>query len=95
MAWASVRVIVQGSDSREGKPYMSQHTPPLQAAYRYLNLIRNKPKRCYGFLYLAWLREGATGLEPQRGTLSVMGAQAVRMQLLTMLGENPLMEARP
>ena len=30
MAWASVRVIVQGSDSREGKPYMSQHTPHTQ-----------------------------------------------------------------
>lgn len=66
----------------------------LQAAHHYLNLIRNKPKRCYGFLYLAWLREGATGPDPERGTLSVLGAQAVRMQLHGILGNDPFTEAR-
>lgn len=56
----------------------------LAAANRYANLIRNKAKRTYAFAYIGWLRNGAEGLEPERGTLSVMGAQAVRMQIAAM-----------
>ena len=66
----------------------------LQEAYRYLNLMRNAAKRRYGFLYLAWLRNGAVGLEPERGTLSVMGAQAVRMGLHDILGHDPFHAVR-
>ena len=68
--------------------------PKLQAAYRYLNLMRNAAKRRYGFLYLAWLRNGAVGREPERGKLSVMGAQAVRMGLHEILGHDPFTVAR-
>lgn len=48
---------------------------------RYLNLLRNKHKRDYGFAYVNFLRNGATGNEPERGQLSYLGAQAVRMQV--------------
>lgn len=62
----------------------------LAAASRYLNLIRNKQKRDYGFAYLIWLKGGAVGHEPEHPGLSVMGAQAVRLQLEGMkLWENP------
>ena len=53
----------------------------LKEAYRYLNLIRNADKRRYGFAYVAWMQGGAVGLEPERGDLSVMGAQAVRQRM--------------
>ena len=66
----------------------------LQAAYRYLNLMRNVDKRRYGFRYLVWLREGAVGQEPDRGRLSVMGAQAVRMGLHEILGHDPFRAVR-
>ena len=62
----------------------------LRAAYRYLNLIKNTAKRRYGFTYLAWLGNGAAGYEPDRGRLSVMGAQAVRLQLDELLNNRPL-----
>lgn len=62
----------------------------LSAAYRYLNLLRNKPKRVYGFAYLAWLRNHAIGQEPESPVgLSVMGAQAVRHNLAEILGPDP------
>ena len=54
----------------------------LAAANRYMNLIRNKAKRDYGFAYIAWLKNGAVGHSPERPPgLSYMGAQAVRIQL--------------
>jgi hypothetical protein len=56
----------------------------LGAAYKYANLIRNKAKRDYANAYIAWLRNGAEGLEPERGQLGVMAAQAVRMHINTM-----------
>ena len=62
----------------------------LAEAHRYLNLIRNKPKRVYGFAYLAWIRNGCVGYEPERGPLSYMGAQAVRIQLTKLLDNRPL-----
>ena len=64
-------------------------TPELAAANRYLNLLRNKPKRAYGFAYLAWLKNHAVGHEPEHPGLSVMGAQAVRMNLREILGPAP------
>ena len=54
----------------------------LAAVNRYANLIRNAAKRRYAFDYIAWLRNGAVGLEPQKPQgLSFMGAQAVRHQV--------------
>lgn len=53
----------------------------LEAAYKYGNLIRNKAKRDYAFAYIAWLKNGAVGYEPERGRLSYMAAQAVRMTI--------------
>jgi len=58
-------------------------------ANRYLNLIRNKAKRDYGWRYLDWIRVGAVGMEPDKGKLSTMAAQAVRMQLHNLLGDTP------
>ena len=53
----------------------------LESAYRYGNLLRCKPKRDYVFAYIAWLNNGAMGIEPERGRLSYMAAQAVRMTI--------------
>ena len=53
----------------------------LGQAYKYANLIRNKAKREYATAYINWLRGGAEGLEPERGKLGVMAAQAVRMNI--------------
>jgi len=50
----------------------------LGQAYKYANLIRNNTKREYANAYIAWLRNGAEGLEPEHDKLSYMGAQAVR-----------------
>lgn len=50
----------------------------LATAYRYANMIHNKSKRNYANAYIGWLRNGAIGLEPNRGKLSAMAAQAVR-----------------
>lgn len=60
----------------------------LSTCNRYLNLMRNKAKRDYGFAYLSYLKNGATGPEPER-KCSYMAAQAVRLQLLEMLGPEP------
>jgi hypothetical protein len=51
----------------------------LGQANKYANLIRNKAKREYAQAYIAWLRNGAEGLEPEHSKLSYMAAQAVRM----------------
>ena len=56
----------------------------LAAAYRYANLIRNMAKREYANAYIAFPRDGAEGLEPERGKLSVMAAQAVQMNVNAM-----------
>jgi hypothetical protein len=50
-----------------------------QQAQSYINLIRNPLKRGYAQDYLRARLEG--GAEPERGELSVMGAQAVRQQI--------------
>jgi hypothetical protein len=48
----------------------------------YANSIRNKPKRDYAFAYLAWLKNGSIGPEPDKPVaLSYMAAQAVRQNL--------------
>lgn len=70
-------------------------SPALTAANRYLNLLRKKAKRDYGFAYLSWLRNGAVGVEPTRPKdLSYMGAQAVRLELHKILGPDPFKEAQ-
>lgn len=56
----------------------------LGQAWKYANLIRNKTKRHYANAYINWLRNGAEGFAPERGTLSFMAAQAVRMRLESM-----------
>jgi hypothetical protein len=62
-------------------------------ANRYLNLIRNKAKREYGWAYLAWLRNGAVGIAPDHPGLGAMAAQAVRLSLHEILGPEPMKEA--
>lgn len=57
----------------------------MKAIYSYLNRIRNDEKRCYGFVYLAWLRNGCAAVEPERNNLSYLAAQSVRMRLVEML----------
>ena len=62
-------------------PFVAIPQERLRAVQRYGNAIRNKAKRDYFWRYLAYLQNGAEGLSPERGTLSYMGAQAVRMAL--------------
>ncbi len=45
----------------------------------YLRSIRSPAKKAYAKAYATFLEVGGT--EPERGTLSYMGAQAVRMHL--------------
>jgi len=47
----------------------------------YIKKIKNKDKKDYAQKYLKWKMSGEKGDSPDRGKLSVMGAQAVRMQL--------------
>ena len=57
--------------------------PP--AVLRYLRAIRNPAKRAYGFDYADW-RIGL-GPEPERPAgLGYMAAQAVRLELLSLMG---------
>jgi hypothetical protein len=56
----------------------------LAEIYKYTNGIRNKQKREYANAYVSYLRNGGYGNEPERGGLSCMGAQAVRIQLNSM-----------
>ena len=61
----------------------------LRQANKYLNLIKNKAKRKYGFAYLDYLKNGCYGNEPEHPGIGGMGAQAVRMSLLEILGPEP------
>lgn len=56
-------------------------------ALMYVKRIRNESKKAYGLAYLKALAGHFE--EPERGELSVMGAQAVRMELYRILGKNP------
>lgn len=47
---------------------------------QYINSIRNPAKRAYAIAFAAWVSTG-NGFEPERGDLSVMGAQAVRLNV--------------
>jgi hypothetical protein len=58
-----------------------QHTVAGVEAGKYIRRIRNRQKREYARAYLFYVLKGKRGGEPSRGTLSYMGAQAVRMQL--------------
>jgi hypothetical protein len=52
----------------------------------YINSIKNSAKKEYAKKYSAWVLGGRKGSEPDRGELSVMGAQAVRMNIDERLG---------
>ena len=84
----TARDAVRGAHAR-GRDGVLAMTAQNAAANRYLNLIRNKAKRDYGFAYLSWLKNGAVGHEPERGKLSCMAAQAVRNNLHEILGPEP------
>lgn len=56
----------------------------LGSAYKYANLIRNKAKRTYANAYIAYWLNGGEGLEPDRGKLGYMAAQAVRIEIDSM-----------
>jgi hypothetical protein len=56
----------------------------LGEAFKYANLIRNAAKRRYANEYIAWLQNGAEGLEPEHNKISYMAAQAVRMTIADM-----------
>ena len=53
----------------------------LAAVNCYTNSIHNTAKRRYALEYVRWLRNGGEGLEPSRGGLSSMAAQAVRLSI--------------
>ncbi len=57
------------------------HTVAGVEAGQYVRRIRNAQKKEYAHAYLSYILGGKRGKEPERGTLSCMAAQAVRMQL--------------
>lgn len=57
---------------------MDKSTDNIYTAY--IRRIRNDNKRNYATRYYAWLREGEHGEPPERGGLSAMAAQSVRME---------------
>jgi hypothetical protein len=50
-------------------------------ADNYIKSLKSASKRAYAAAYWQWMKDGETGPEPSRGDLTVMGAQAVRMNL--------------
>jgi hypothetical protein len=56
------------------------------AAVKYVGRIRNPKKRAYALSYLRFLN--GLGPEPDRGQLSYMAAQAVRIELAQLTGYN-------
>lgn len=50
----------------------------LAAAYRYANTLPTHAQRDYANSYIAWLRNGAMGLEPERGRLTKATAQTIK-----------------
>lgn len=53
----------------------------LHRANRYANLLNTVPERDFAFAYIRWLREGAVGVEPERGRLSKRGAEMVKAHI--------------
>ena len=70
-------------------------TPEEREANKYLSLMRNTNKRRYGQAYLAWLKNGCYGPEPDRGPISLMAEQAVRLEVNRILGPAPFDVLRP
>lgn len=58
---------------------------PEQAAYEYAYRIRSDRKRDYAKAYIRWRIKGCEGSEPDRGSVSVMAAQGVRLQIDEMM----------
>jgi hypothetical protein len=52
----------------------------------YIRSIRNPLKRQYAEAFARYLASGEEGPEPDRGALSYMGAQAVRLRLYDLNG---------
>lgn len=52
-----------------------------EMADKYIRSIRNAAKRAYAEQYLKWYTNPPTEAEPDRGALSYMGAQAVRINI--------------
>ena len=50
----------------------------LAAANRWANLLRTAAERDYAFAYIAWLRNGAEGLEPERGALGLRASHTLK-----------------
>lgn len=63
---------------------------PAQAFYGaisdYIQRLRNKEKKRYAVAYWQFLK-GATAIEPNRGSLTAMGAQSVRIELARLARE--------
>jgi len=55
-------------------------TPADNRYIAYIRRIRNMAKRDYAQRYYTWLCAGSIGEPPERGGLSYMAAQAVRME---------------
>ena len=87
--YGTFRVIIHEPKKKNPRP-SAIPSHKLALANRYLNMIRNAKKRAYGFAYLNWMKGGAVGNSPDPPAgLSVMAAQAVRMELDAMgLWEN-------
>jgi hypothetical protein len=58
-------------------------------AGKYIAGIRSDTKKKYARTYLAYILNGRSGSCPDRGALSAMAAQAVRMRLDQIFQETP------
>jgi hypothetical protein len=61
--------------------------PELCEAHKYIRRIRNKEKRAYAQIYLRFLCGQQP--EPDRGKVSYMAAQAIRIELHSIAKEHP------
>jgi hypothetical protein len=50
-------------------------------AGKYIGSIRNAAKKQYARTYLTYILQGRSGPSPDRGELSAMSAQAIRMRM--------------
>lgn len=75
----------------EGREHLHEYerNPGKGDVRSYIRKIKNANKQAYAEAFLGWLQSGAAGAEPERGDLSYMAAQAVRINLIDMTGINP------
>lgn len=95
-AWK--RGEVKATSAESEKPVSEKETPTSGKytnhpdVQKYIRTIRNPAKKAYAQAYAKWKDSGEQGAEPEHGSLSVMGAQAVRLHLGNVVAPRQKME---